>query len=74
MAGVGLSNHIDYKSTNSGDGDVVSWLRGETRHGVRKRNNLALSNQFLAKYSKSSILAGTCYVGWFLPNAPTAIG
>jgi hypothetical protein len=33
MTRIGLSNYIDSKSTNGGDGDLVSWVGGETGHG-----------------------------------------
>ena len=38
MARIGFSDYIDCKSTNSGDGDVVSCVVCETGHEVEERN------------------------------------
>lgn len=41
MARIGLSDHIDCKSTNGGDGDVVSCVGCETGHEVEKGNSVS---------------------------------
>ena len=44
MARIGLSNYIDCKSTNGGDGDVVSCVGCETGHEVQVEKGNSVSS------------------------------
>ena len=49
MARIGLSDYIDCKSTNGGDGHVVSCVGCETGHEVEEENSVS-SYQSLGHY------------------------
>lgn len=78
MTRIGLSNYIDCKSTNGGDGDVVSCVGCEPGHKLRRESGLklpiTLRITYLIRQTGNNLNIGPTSA--ILPknrNAPTAV-